>query len=73
MPWVASEACWRKTVVVVDVLAEGVGDGMGIWRMSIGMERRWQAKIVFMMGMYWWARSEVGETVRMKMRDCRVP
>lgn len=70
MPWVASEACWRKTVVVV---VEGVGVGLGIWQMSMGMERRWQAKIVFIMGMYWWARSEVGETVRMKIRDWRVP
>ena len=55
MPFVASEACWRKTVELLVGWFEGVvGDkeGSGNWRMSIGMLRRWQAKIAFMMGMY---------------------
>ena len=76
MPCVASLACCRKTVVDVDVgaaLMSAIGVGVGIWQMSMGMERRWQAKIVFIIGIYWCARSEVGETVRMKMRDWRVP
>ena len=46
MPFVASEACWRKTVEVDGVLRRG------IWQMSIGMERRWQAKMEFMIGIY---------------------
>lgn len=58
---------------MVVLLGSVVIVGMGIWQMSIGIERRWQAKIVFIIGMYWWARSDVGETVRMKMRDWRVP
>lgn len=58
---------------MVVLLGEAVGVGRGIWQMSMGMERRWHAKIVFIIGMYWCARSEVGETVRMKMRDWRVP
>ena len=39
-------------------------------QMSMGMERRWHAKIVFMIGMYWWARSP--DTERMRMRGRRV-
>lgn len=40
-----------------------------IFAMSIGMLRRWQAKMVFMMGMYWCAKSPDTETIR--MRDVR--
>lgn len=39
MPWVASEACWRKTVVLV-LLLSAVDVGTGIWQMSMGIERR---------------------------------
>ena len=97
MPFVASEACCRKTVlelVDVEVTAEvcfwsagidfvgvfGVesvfasrltaGGTVGIWQMSIGTLSLWQAKMLFMMGMYWWARSVLGLTVSRKMRDC---
>lgn len=66
IPWVASAACWRKTVefavvvgfVVTDVdndesgFSAGVGDDSGSWRTSIGIFSRWHAKIEFMMGMY---------------------
>ena len=55
------------------VLSGEEGSGSGIWQMSMGIARRWHAKIVFIMGMYWCASSEVGETVRTKMRDWRVP
>jgi hypothetical protein len=37
--------------------------------MSMGMERRWQAKMVFIIGMYWCAKSP--ETERMRMRGWR--
>ena len=37
-----------------------------ILHMSIGMDERWQAKTVFIMGMYWCARSP--DTLRMSMR-----
>ena len=67
MPVVASEACCRKTVESDEVV---VGEeGRGICRMSIGMARRWHAKIAFMMGMYWWARSVEGEAVMRRIRD----
>lgn len=69
MPLVVVDACWRKTVDV-DSGFEAMVDGKGIWRMSIGMESRWQAKIEFMMGMYWCARSDEGEAVRRRIRDC---
>ena len=79
MPLVASEACWRKTVELVEeevsrevwsvVVVVDWGD-RGMERMSMGMARRWQAKIAFMMGMYWWARSVDGEAVMRRMRDC---
>lgn len=36
--------------------------------MSIGTARRWQAKIAFMMGMYWVARSPETLTTRMRLR-----
>lgn len=36
---------------------------------SIGIRRRWHAKVVFMIGMYWCARSP--ETLRTRIRDCR--
>ena len=39
------------------------------FRMSIGIRRRWAAKVVFMMGMYWWARSPETDTTR--IRDCK--
>ena len=69
MPFVVVEACCRKTVEV-DAGMEDAEDGSGICRMSIGMERRWQAKIEFMMGMYWCARSVEGEAVRRRIRAC---
>jgi hypothetical protein len=51
----------------VDVeLREG---GSGICSMSIGIARRWHAKIAFMMGMYWCARSVEGEAVSNRIRD----
>ena len=65
MPFVASAACWRKTVEVEEVF------GSGIWQTSTGMERRWQAKMQFMMGMYWRAMSVEGETERRRMRAWR--
>ena len=58
MPWVASEACWRKGEAVgvasaVETVVDGVVMvGSGIWRTSIGIERRWQANMAFMIGMY---------------------
>ena len=72
MPFVASEACCRKTVGFaagerVDVVLGAAGRGS--WRMSIGTERRWQAKMEFMMGMYWCARSVEGEAERRRIRD----
>ena len=85
MPWVASLACWRKTVDVwVGVLLMSVvvvaGSGCfclgsegrrGSWRTSIGMLSLWQAKIEFMIGIYWWARSVEGDSVMIRIRDCR--
>ena len=52
MPFVASEACWRKTVELEEEVSSGAEvtdgvwvvvvecEGMGIWRMSMGMARR---------------------------------
>lgn len=40
-----------------------------ILQMSMGIERRWVAKIVFIMGMYCAARSPL--TLRMRMREVR--
>lgn len=57
VPCVASLACWRKTV------------SPDIFAMSMGMLRRWQAKMVFIIGMYWCARSP--DTERMRMRGWR--
>ena len=37
--------------------------------MSMGMERRWHANIVFIIGIYWCARSPLTE--RMRMRGLR--
>jgi len=85
MPWVASLACWRKTVdvwvgvllVSVVVVAGsacfelGSAGRSGSWSTSMGMFSLWQAKIEFMMGMYWWARSVEGDNVIIKIRDCR--
>ena len=51
IPFVVVEACWRKTVEV-DAVVEDLEDGSGICRMSMGMDKRWQAKMEFMMGMY---------------------
>lgn len=39
-------------MVVLDVSVVPVDVGKGIWQMSMGMERRWQAKIEFIIGMY---------------------
>ena len=76
MPEVASAACWRKTVefwVGCGGSVEEMEDkGKGSWRMSMGMERRWHAKMAFMMGMYWWARSVEGDAEMSRMRDWRV-
>lgn len=58
-------------VVVVVVVVVAVGGGSGMARMSIGMLRRWQAKMAFITGMYWWARSAVGEAEMRRMRDWR--
>lgn len=44
----------------------------GSWRTSIGMFNLWQAKIEFMIGMYWWARSVEGDNVMIRIRDWRV-
>lgn len=78
MPWVASLACWRKTVLdweeaVVDATVRGWWGpgGSGSWRTSIGMLSLWQANMEFIIGMYWWARSVDGDSVMMRMRDCR--
>lgn len=54
MPPVASEACCKKTVSPL------------ILQMSMGICKRWQAKMVFMMGMYWCARSPLTERMRMR-------
>lgn len=84
MPLVASAACWRKTVELEPVVdgddeegledgclgvAVGLGSGRGSCRMSIGMARRWHAKMAFMMGMYWCARSVEGEAEISRIRD----
>lgn len=64
MPFVASAACWRKTVELEPLVGvddddgkegsegDGFGFGSGSWRISMGMESRWHAKMAFMMGMY---------------------
>lgn len=83
MPWVASAACWRKTVEFEDEDEVAVVgdcclcccccccDGRGNCKISIGIESLWHAKMAFMMGMYWCARSVEGETETSKIRDCR--
>lgn len=38
-------------------------------RMSIGIRRRWAAKVVFIMGMYWCAKSPDTDTTRIRL--CR--
>lgn len=53
----ASEACSRKTASPASFAT------------SIGIERRWQAKIVFVRGMYCGEREPVAE--RRRMRDVR--
>ena len=75
MPWVASAACWRKTVEFafeVSLCPDDVCKGRGSWRMSIGMESLWHAKMAFMIGMYWCARSVEGEAEMSRIRDWRV-
>lgn len=57
MPPVASAACCRNTVSPAS------------FKMSIEMWRRWQAKMLFMIGMYWDARSP--DTERIRMREVR--
>lgn len=54
----ASEACSRKTASPASLAT------------SMGMERRWQAKIVFVSGMYCEEREPVRERIR--IRDVRV-
>ena len=58
MPFVASEACCRKE-------EEPASE-----RMSMGMESRWAAKMVFMKGMY--CMGDAVETERMSIRDVRI-
>ena len=79
MPLVASAACWRNTVELDDGSAgeeeeedddDGEFWGKGNDRMSMGMDRRWHAKMAFMMGMYWCARSVEGEAEISRIRDC---
>ena len=55
MPPVASAACWRKVLAEARV------------RTSMGMARRWAAKMAFMVGMYWALLS--GLVLRMRMRE----
>ena len=75
MPWVASAACWRKTVEFASgpgFSAPGNGIvGRGSERMSIGIESLWHAKIAFMIGMYWCARSVEGDAEMRRTRDWR--
>ena len=59
VPFVASEACCKNTV------------SPEILQMSIGMLRRWQAKIVFIIGIYWAARSPETERIKMRGRSGR--
>ncbi|KAL8934614.1 MAG: hypothetical protein Q9216_005815 [Gyalolechia sp. 2 TL-2023] len=56
-PLVASDACSRKTASPASLAT------------SMGMARRWQAKIAFVRGMYWEEREP--ETERMRMRVVR--
>ena len=57
MPFVASEACCRKE------------EEPARERISMGIERRWAAKMVFMKGMY--CMGDAVETERMSIRDVR--
>lgn len=57
VPFVASDACCRKTVSPAS------------FRISMGILRRCAAKVVFMMGMYWCARSPETETTSIRL--CR--
>jgi len=57
IPFVASEACCRNTVSPAS------------FNMSIGIRRRCAAKVVFIIGIYWCARSP--ETERTRIRLCR--
>ena len=56
IPFVASDACCRNTVGLAAAEPVGVvgalGTGKGSWRMSMGIARRWQANMAFIMGMY---------------------
>ncbi len=56
-PLVASEACCKKTV------------SPAILQISMGIDNRWAAKIQFIIGIYWAARSPL--TLRMRMREVR--
>ena len=67
----ASEACWRKgggAGVGLEEEEVVVGGGAGGVRraMSMGIERRWQAKMVFVRGMYCAEREEERERRRMR-------
>lgn len=73
MPCVASEACWRKTLLFefelvfgLMVLEEEDGGLSGILHTSMGMRSRWAAKMVFMRGMYCFERSVVRDTMRIR-------
>lgn len=59
MPFVASEACWRKTASPLSL------------QTSMGMWSRWQANMQFIMGMYWCAEPVELLTETMRMRDWR--
>ena len=53
VPWVVEDACWRKDV------EEGVRA-----RTSIGMERREEANMAFIRGMYWLGEAGLVERTR---------
>ena len=55
IPFVVSEACCRKTVSPAS------------FNMSIGIRNRWAANVVFMIGMYWCARSPDTEMTRIRL------
>jgi len=59
IPPVASAACWRKVLAEARV------------RTSIGIPRRWAAKMAFMVGMYWALLS--GLALRMRTREVSEP
>jgi hypothetical protein len=58
-PFVASDACCRNTASPLSL------------HTSIGMCSRWQANMLFITGMYWWAESDEPLTDTTKIRLCR--